>query len=163
MTAKVRVGISEFRVARAPAVLVAYGLGSCLGVVLDDRQRRLGGMAHTLLPAPRPGVQELRLAKFVDAAIRLMVEELLSQGAARGSLTARLVGGANMFEPLYTPAEDGIGARNVRMARATLQALGIPLLAEDVGGSHGRTVEFDLESGRVMVRSVRSGDTIITI
>lgn len=163
MTARLRVGISEFRVARAPAVLVAYGLGSCLGVVLDDRQMCLGGMAHTLLPTPRPGVQEVCLAQFVDAAIRLMVEELIKQGAARGSLTARLVGGANMFEPLYTPVEDGIGARNVRMARATLEALDIPLVAEDVGGSHGRTVEFDLETGRVLVHSVRGGVTIITI
>jgi chemotaxis protein CheD len=40
VSATLRVGISEFRVVRAPAVLVAYGLGSCLGVILDDRQQR---------------------------------------------------------------------------------------------------------------------------
>jgi chemotaxis protein CheD len=161
VSAKLRVGISEFRVARAPTVLTTYGLGSCLGVILDDRPKCLGGMAHTLLPTPRPGVQEVRLAKFVDAAIRLMVDELVSQGASRGGLTARLVGGANMFEPLYAPSEDSIGARNVRMARATLLALEIPLLAEDVGGSHGRTVEFDLTTGQVLVRSVHGDDTIL--
>jgi chemotaxis protein CheD len=163
VSVKLRVGISEFRVAGAPAVLVAYGLGSCLGVVLDDRQRRLGGMAHTLLPTARPGAHEVRLTKFVDTAIRLMADELVSQGARRGSLAARLVGGANMFEPLYTPNEESIGARNLRAARATLQALEIPLLAEDVGGSQGRTVQFDLASGRVMVRSVRGGEKTITI
>jgi chemotaxis protein CheD len=161
VSARLRVGISEFRVARAPAVLIAYGLGSCLGVILDDRQRCLGGMAHTLLPTPRPGVKEVRLAKFVDAAIRLMADELVSQGATPGCLTARLVGGANMFEPLYAPAEDSVGARNVRAARATLEALEIPLLAEDIGGSHGRTVEFDLTSGQVLVRSVHGADTIL--
>lgn len=163
MSARERVGISEFRVARSPAVLVTYGLGSCLGVVLDDRRRGLGGLAHTLLPAPRPGISETRLTKFVDTAIRLMVEDLVGQGAERGSLTARIAGGANMFEPLYTPVADGIGARNVRMARATLQELAIPLLAEDVGGSHGRTVEFDLATGEVRVRSVRGGDKIVKI
>jgi chemotaxis protein CheD len=68
-----------------------------------------------------------------------------------------------MFEPLYTPNEESIGARNLRAARATLQALEIPLLAEDVGGSLGRTVQFDLASGRVMVRSVRGGEKTITI
>jgi chemotaxis protein CheD len=161
VSATLRVGISEFRVVRAPAVLVAYGLGSCLGVILDDRQQRLGGMAHTLLPASQAGRPEERLAKYVDAAIGLLVDELLRQGAGRERLSARLVGGANMFEPLYPSATDGVGARNVRMARATLQALGIPLLAEDVGGSHGRTVEFDLATGQVVVRSVHGEDKIL--
>lgn len=160
MSGRVRVGISEFRVAGAPAVLVAYGLGSCVGVILDDRQRRLGGMAHTLLPSPRSGGEGGRRAKFVDAAVLLLVEELVSRGSAREHLTARIVGGANMFEPLLAPAADGIGARNVRMAREALRDLDIPLLAEDVGGSHGRTVEFDLATGRVLVRSVRGEDTL---
>lgn len=164
MSVRERVGISEFRVARPPAILVTYGLGSCLGIVLYDRERQIGGLAHTLLPAPRPGFEGGRLTKFVDNAIRMMVAELEQQGAARGSLTARIVGGANMFVPLYeSAAEDGIGARNVRAARETLQALAIPVLAEDVGGSHGRSVEFDLDAGTVQVRSVCGGDRIITL
>lgn len=155
-----RVGISEYRIAGTPAVLVAYGLGSCLGIIIDDRQRRLGGMAHTLLPAARPGAAADRPAKFVDGAIRLLVSELLRQGADQRRLTARLVGGASMFEPLSTPATEGIGARNVQMARMTLLAMEIPLLAEDVGGSHGRTVEFDLTTGQVLVRSVHGEDKL---
>jgi len=158
-----RVGISEFRVAAAPAVLVTYGLGSCLGIVLDDRARALGGLAHTLLPTRRPGLGEQRLSKFVDAAIRLMLEELLALGARSESLTARIAGGANMFETLSGPVGEGIGMRNVRAARIALEALAIPLVAEDVGGSHGRTVEYDLATGRVEVRSVSAGDRIKTL
>jgi len=161
VSVNLRVGISDYRVARAPAVLVVYGLGSCLGIILDDRESCLGGMAHTLLPASRSETPEVRLAKYVDAAIYLLVDEMVSLGAAREKLTARLVGGANMFDSFYTPAADGIGTRNLRMARATLQALRIPLLAEDVGGSHGRTVEFDLTTGQVLVRSVHGEDTIL--
>jgi len=158
-----RVGISEFRVAVAPAVLVTYGLGSCLGIVLDDRERSLGGLAHTLLPERRPGFDDQRQSKFVDVAIRLMLEELLAMGARRGSLSARIAGGANMFESLSGPAGEGIGARNVRAARAALEALAIPLVAEDVGGSHGRTVEYDLATGRVEVRSVSAGGRIMAL
>jgi len=163
VTQRQRVGISEFRVTRAPSILVSYGLGSCLGVVLDDRERSLGGLAHTLLPMLRPGVGDQRLTKFVDVAIRLMVEELLALGACRESLTARIAGGANMFGSLCGPAGDGIGARNIRSARATLDALAIPLVAEDVGGSHGRTVEYDVSTGRVEVRSVSAGDRIMAL
>lgn len=161
MSVTLRVGISEYRIARAPAVLVAYGLGSCLGIILDDRESRLGGMAHTLLPASRSETPEVRPAKYVDAAIHLLVDEMVNLGAAREKLTARLVGGANMFDSFYPPAADGIGTRNLRMARATLQALRIPLLAEDVGGSHGRTVEFDLTTGQVLVRSVHGEEMFL--
>jgi chemotaxis protein CheD len=158
-----RVAISEFKVANAPTVLVTYGLGSCLGITLYDPRQQLGGLAHTLLPTSRPGVREPRETKFVDVAIRLMIEELTRLGAARERLAAKMVGGSNMFEPLHPPATDGIGARNARTARETLETLGIPLLAEDVGGHHGRTVEFDLATGEVLVRSICHPDANRTL
>jgi len=154
MSGRERVGISEFRVARAPVVLVTYGLGSCLGIALYDPDSRLGGLAHTLLPRSRPDIVETRQTKFVDRSIHLMVEELLRLGGEKERITARIVGGANMFEPLHGSATVGIGERNAQTARLTLQSLGIELLAEDVGGAHGRTVEFDLASGDVRVRTV---------
>jgi len=160
---KERVGISEFRVARTPLVLVTYGLGSCLGIALYDPQQSLGGLAHTLLPRPLPGMRESRAGKFVETAIHRMLQELLAQGAVREHLRARLIGGANMFEPLHAHAEEGIGARNIRAARETLRGLQLPVQAEAVGGNHGRTVEFDLANGEVRVRSVHGNDRLIIL
>lgn len=163
MKSKERVGISEFRVSRSPVVLVTYGLGSCLGITLYEPESRMGGLAHTLLPAPRPGVDEERPGKFVASAIRRMFDQLTAQGATPERLAAKLIGGANMFEQIHPPSGEGIGARNIRAARETLQVLGIPILGEDVGGQHGRTVEFDLETGKVLVRSVRGNDKLIAL
>lgn len=163
MSTRQRVGISEIRVARAPAILVTYGLGSCLGIVLYDADRRLGGLAHTLLPQMRPGMAENRESKFVDRAIELMIDELVRQGADRDSITAKICGGANMFEPLQPSTTAGIGERNAQAARERLEALGIELLAEDVGGNHGRTVEFDLDNGEVRVRSVCHAEANIVL
>jgi chemotaxis protein CheD len=113
-------------------------------------------MAHTLLPTNRPTLeQELRPAKFVNSAIELMVAELLARGAGRARLTAKLFGGANMFEPLVGSAENSVGSRNIRSAREVLAAQGVPLAAADVGGNFGRTVEFDLATGQVRVHVVR--------
>lgn len=159
MRAKRRIGISEYAIATPPEVLITYALGSCLGILLYDGRLRLGGLAHTLLPAPRPNLAEGRPGKFVTSAIVQMFEELLAQGAQREQLTAKIFGGATMFEGLSNDSE-GIGVRNTRAARETLAGLGIPLHSEDVGGQHGRTVEFDLASGIVLVRSVRGGDTM---
>ncbi len=161
MADKLRVGISDFQVARAPEILVSYGLGSCLGIVLYDARLQLGGLAHTLLPGARPGGKESRPAKHVEGAIRLMVDELLAAGSDLQYLTAKLAGGANMFESLNPGADDGVGARNISMGRQVLAQIGIPLVAEDVGGNYGRTIELDLATGLLRVRSLRVGELTI--
>ncbi len=155
MSDRLSVGIAEIRIAEPPARLVTYGLGSCVAITLFDAERCLGGLAHTLLPSAHRSGDVHRPAKFVDAAIEAMAAELVARGAARQRLAAKIFGGANMFEPLLGAADNAVGARNIRSARETLVALAIPLLAEDVGGNFGRTVEFDLASGRVRVRAVR--------
>ncbi|MDO3378392.1 chemotaxis protein CheD [Geoalkalibacter halelectricus] len=155
MSERRRVGISELHVAHAPDTLVTYGLGSCLSITLYDPLIRCGGMAHTLLPAPRPGRGEARPGKFVATAVQGLLAELLALGARRERLQAKLVGGANMFENLLTPNGDLIGERNTETAREILGGLGIALVAEDVGGNYGRTAELVLNSGEVRVKSVR--------
>ena len=155
MTSKERIGISEYKTATAPGTLVTYGLGSCLGIILYDAELKSGGMAHTLLPQPRAGMDSERKTKFVTTAIQLMLEELTTLGCLQGNLVAKLFGGANMFSGLLSPDKETIGQRNIRTAKETLAELGIPLVAEDTGGNFGRTIEFDLASGQVFVRSVR--------
>jgi chemotaxis protein CheD len=155
MSGRHSVAIAEYRLAEPPELLVTYGLGSCVAITLHDAERRLGGLAHTLLPAARSSADLERPAKFVDAAIQRMVGELVARGAERQRLAAKIFGGANMFESLLGTSDSAIGTRNVCSARETLAALAIPLLAEDVGGNFGRTVEFDPVSGQVRVHAVR--------
>ena len=155
MTTRERVAISEYKVAQAPAELVTYGLGSCLGITLYDPEEGIGGLAHTLLPKPKAGMDTSRMTKFVDSSIRLMVDELVAMGAVLERLEAKIFGGANMFEALQEWSGESIGQRNIASARETLEGLGIPLKAEDVGGNFGRTLVFNLESGKVTVKSVR--------
>lgn len=158
MSQRLRIGISEYRIATAPGTLVTYGLGSCLGIVLYDAELKAGGMAHTLLPKPRAGMSAERKTKFVTTAIQLMLDELLDLGCQRDNLVAKLFGGANMFAGLQPPDKETIGQRNIRTAKEMLAELGLPLIAEDTGGSSGRTLVFDLDSGQVLVRSVREDD-----
>jgi chemotaxis protein CheD len=161
MKTRESVGIAEFQVVRHPAVLVSYGLGSCLGIALYDSSRQQGGLAHTLLPGPCPAGYEGRPAKHVDGAIRAMLAELLAAGSDLRNLTAKLAGGANMFESLNPVVDISIGSRNILAGRQVLSQLGIPLVAENVGGRHGRTIEFDLVTGVLRVRSLRVGDLVI--
>jgi chemotaxis protein CheD len=146
-----RVSIAQARIDQAPVVLKAYGLGSCIAVALYDPGTGIGGLSHMLLPC-RPTKNPLGTeSKYVDAGICQMVDELVRAGANRENLVARMTGGANMFETAYQTLINSIGTRNARSARETLARLCIPLVGEEVGGNRGRTVEFDLASGNMMV------------
>jgi chemotaxis protein CheD len=157
----ISVRIGEMKVAEAPAVLVAVGIGSCVAVTLRDRDRGTGGMAHVMLPwlprRPREGTNRL---KYADFAIEGMVEEILGRGGATGRLAAKLVGGAHMFRMSRNAVLD-IGARNLEACRRKLRQLEIPILAEDVGGSWGRSIELSLTDGSVLVRSIRREVTLL--
>jgi chemotaxis protein CheD len=155
-----RVSISEARIDQAPAVLKAYGLGSCIAVAIYDPATRIGGLGHMLLPS-RPHKNLLGSEiKYVDAGIGQIVAELVRAGASRAGLVAKIAGGANMFETAYQTLINSIGARNAKSARQTLAELDIPLIGEEVGGNRGRSVEFDLASGNLMVYCARDNEPV---
>lgn len=50
-----------------------------------------------------------------------------------------------------------VGDKNVEAVKKELARLNIRIVAEDVGGNFGRTLEFDSASGRLIVRSIQRG------
>jgi chemotaxis protein CheD len=129
-------------------VVTAVGVGSCLLISLYDRRLRIGGLAHAVLPSPL-AEDGRRDTRYVEPAIKMTMERMGALGARIASMEAKLVGGANMFPGL----DDEVGAGNVSEARAALDRLGVPVVAEAVGGSIGRSVEFSVASGYVIVRT----------
>ena len=163
MSNQIIVGISDFKVAHSPDTLVTYALGSCIGISLYDKKSGIGGLAHIILPESSVNQDVLTKddrKKFADTAVVQLLEEMLRAGADREQITARIVGGANMFKiPVsYTTSKIGmIAERNIDAVRTELKRLGIPLIGEDIGGDYGRTVFFYLETGRIMVQSLIKG------
>ena len=51
--------------------------------------------------------------------------------------------------------------RNLIATRTVLAQAGIPIVAEEVGGGHGRSVYFRVDSGAVEVRSMAKGNVVI--
>ncbi len=154
MKKKVIIGIGEWAVEKNPAILVTLGLGSCVGVCIRDPIAKVGGMVHVMLPASngRPGNTP---GKYADTGIDLVVEELLKMGAQKGKLEAKIAGGASMFQSAMD-----IGAKNVEAVKLALSKYGIKLLAEDTGGNKARSIEYDIETGKLFIRKVKTGDNV---
>ena len=154
----VLVGIGELAVARPPTILAALGLGSCVGLTLYDPVKQIGGLAHIMLPASPQPTRFPPSARFADQALALLMTRMLEAGAHRERLEAKIIGGARMFVSL---TDQGIGQRNIKALRHLLHQQGIPLVATDVGGQWGRSIEFDLHTGLVRVRSFRHGEHLL--
>jgi chemotaxis protein CheD len=152
------VGISDRKVASAPDSIVTYALGSCVGVALYDASSKIGGLAHIMLPdSGMVRDAEVNRMKFADTGVADLVSEMVARGAVCGGVTAKIAGGSNMFRISDGSLLGSIGGRNVDSVRAALDRLGIKIVAEDVGRDYGRTLTFDLMTGKVRVQSLGKG------
>lgn len=150
------VRVADWAVGRE-GTIVTLGLGSCVAIVLHDREAGVGGLAHVLLPSPTLARDRTNPAKFPETAVPLLVERLHQLGGVHDRLRARLVGGAAMFANLASPGMAQMGERNVMAARDALKTARIPLVGEDTGSDYGRSVYFHLPAGRLEIRSVQRG------
>ena len=154
------VGMADLKVAKSPDILTTLGLGSCVGVTLYDKIKKIGGMAHCMLPTYK-GFEGQNIAKFADSAIIELINQLTRLGVSRNSLVAKIAGGAHMFGHTQNNDMLKIGERNAAASTAILQQLKIPIIANDTGGTHGRTIELHIESGQLKIRTVGAGEKFI--
>jgi chemotaxis protein CheD len=97
-------------------------------------------------------------AKFADTGIPLMLNDVISLGASKSRLVAKLAGGAQMFA--FANATDimRVGTRNAEAVKNILRRNGIRVIAEDTGGNYGRTVQIDLSTGVYRVKTIDRGE-----
>jgi len=157
-----KVMMAEYKTGKAPMKMMTMALGSCLGIVLYDKETKIGALAHVMHPSWKKVSNNANKGKFVDTAIELMFSVLIDSGASADRITARIVGGASMFDHIVCDKSIvQIGPANISAARNELARLGIPVIDERVGGNKGRTVIFDLSDGSVRVRDAGGNEEIL--
>ncbi len=128
-------------------------LGSCVGVIVRDPDRKVSGLAHIMLPVRRS--DDEACGKYADSAIPALLAGMASRGCRAGALQALLVGGAQMF-PMGAASIASIGDKNVEAARRVLAERKIPIVFEDIGGTAGRTVVFSNATGKMTVKTLQA-------
>lgn len=145
-TDEVTVGIAEYAVVTGSAAITTSGLGSCVGVAVYDRTGEAAGLAHVMVPeadgADGPP------AKFADAGTAALIEALTAAGGTE--LRAKLAGGSDM---LGLSEGATIGERNAAQVREVLADHDVPVVAADIGGESGRSLQFETVSGTLLVRT----------
>ncbi|WP_326910421.1 chemotaxis protein CheD [Sedimentibacter sp. MB31-C6] len=156
----VNVGISDMKIVDAPDKLISYALGSCVGICLYDKVKQIAGMAHIMLPTNN-NKDKSNIFKYADTGITEMIKKMELMGCLRTRMTAKIAGGAKMFEIKSNSAIGNIGERNVIATKEILSKLNVKIIAQDVGENYGRTIIFDSINGELTIKSFAKNVKII--
>lgn len=146
----ITVGIADLKIASSPDILRTI-LGSCVGICLYDTEKKIAGLSHIMLP--RKSEFSDNMHKYADSSIPLLISEMEKAGAQSQKLEAKIVGGATMFKLAENGYMSEIGKNNIKMVKEILSDLNINIIAEDLGGDFGRTIDFYAEDGQLKVKS----------
>ena len=146
MSEIIKVGMADLKTCLPPNGITTLGLGSCVGVALRDKNNKVGGLAHVMLPDSS--------VISNDTGIVELIRQMEALGANKRNLVAKIAGGATMFAVSSRATSMNVGERNVEAVKKKLKELGIPILAEDTGLNFGRTVIFYPETGDYIIKAV---------
>ena len=128
-------------------LLVMTTLGSCIAACLWDRNARVGGMNHFMLPDGGSGT--LDSGRYGSYAMELLINELMKRGATRSTLEAKVFGGGQVISGMSTM---NVGERNTSFVMDYLRTERIPVVSKDVLEIYPRKVCFLPHSGKAMVK-----------
>lgn len=158
----VKVGIGDLNLVSSPIKIMTIGLGSCVGISLFDKRKKIVGLSHIMLPDSTQFKEVKNPFKFADLAIPILIKKMEQIGCTRRDITAKIVGGASMFKFSDKRIISDIGERNVEMVKdILLNVERIPIVAQETGGSKGRTIIVNPDDGLVTVRTI--GEEIMII
>jgi len=150
------VGISDMKLSKAPGNIITYALGSCIGVAFYDPIVKVGAILHIMLPEAPQKVDNL--FKYADSGVVETLKKIEAMGGNRSRITAKLAGGAQMFQVPGDTGLGNIGKRNADGVRMALLKQRIRVVSADVGGTIARTLELDTSTGVTKVRTYGRSD-----
>lgn len=128
-------------------------LGSCVSACIRNPRTRIGGMNHFMLPRPTGQGNDAwnsltgRATRYGSASMEQLINRILAAGGTRADLEVKVFGGGRVLASMTD-----IGNHNVAFVREYLKQEGLRIVAEDVGDTCPRHVQYFPLSGRVRVK-----------
>jgi chemotaxis protein CheD len=132
-------------------ILVMTTLGSCIAACIYDRNARVGGMNHFMLP---DGAGDS--GRYGSYAMELLINEMMKRGASRMTMEAKVFGGGQVVSGMTTM---NVGERNTNFVMDYLKTERIPIVSKDVLDVYPRKVCFLPGSGKAMVKRLAPTNT----
>lgn len=143
------VGMAKIVVVKEEQIANAI-LGSCIALALYNLQYQLACVAHIVL-SRASGTASGHEGKFADTAVPKMLQLLQERGLPTKKLSAKIAGGASMFEA-NGPFQ--VGKANFDVVCELLDRSRIPIEAQHVGGKKGRKITFSPRTGIMEIETI---------
>jgi chemotaxis protein CheD len=133
-------------------IAIMTTLGSCIAACLWDRERKVGGMNHFMLPEGS-GLGDS--GRYGSYAMELLINELIKRGASRTTMEAKVFGGGAVISGMTSI---NVGERNTQFVLDYLKTERIAVVSKDVLDIYPRKVCFLPASGRAMVKRLAAAN-----
>ena len=153
MLVKKFIHVGEFYIGIKPTE-VSTILGSCVSVCLYDKVEMIGGMNHYLVPLWNGN--GLQSPKYGNVSIHRLVEGMVNIGCNLNNIEAKIFGGGNVIDSISGP-DMMVGRKNIIIAQEILHEYKIPIVAKDVGGTKGRRILLNTETGKIFLKYIKEG------
>jgi len=142
------VNLSEMKTSNNPAeTLVAFSIGSGIGMTIYDPISSVGGLLNFMLPSSTT-IESARIKKypfmFADTGIPAFLSTLEVMGARTERMKVVIAGGARV---LNQTGVFNVGRHNYQATRLILSGYKLDIHYEDIGGFHSRTLKLNIGSG----------------
>jgi len=132
-------------------MLIMTTLGSCIAACIYDRNAKVGGMNHFMLPE---GAGDS--GRYGSYAMELLINEMMKRGAQRMTMEAKIFGGGQVVSGMTSM---NVGERNTTFVMDYLKTERIPVVSKDVLDIYPRKVCFLPGSGKAMVKRLAPANT----
>lgn len=137
------VDTGDIRVSSEPVIIRAVALGSCIAVIIYDRSKKIGGIAHIMLPGRSFKGDGDSKTKYAEDALDVLFDAVKKLSVKISDLEINIVGGANVLQ------EGNIPDKVIKSVFDYLKKLNIEWNSKRVGGTERRSVFLDTISGKV--------------
>ena len=135
----------EVKAGRKNAILKSSPIGSCVVIVAYNSGKKVGALAHVMLPGSSPNRNTPQRTKYATDAIDVMINRMTRLGAGKDDIEVCLVGGGNVLRR----KDDTICKDNIASVIESLKKKRIKIRAKAVGGTKRRNLFFDVEEGNI--------------
>ncbi len=139
----INVDTGEIRVSSEPVIIRAVALGSCIAVIIYDRSKKIGGIAHIMLPGRSPKGNGESKTKYAEDALDILFDTVKKLNMKTSDWEISIVGGANVLQ------EGNIPDKVIKSVLDYLKKLNIEWNNKRVGGTERRSAFLDTTSGKV--------------
>ncbi len=134
-------------------IVISTVLGSCISACIWDRNAKVGGMNHFMLPgSDGKETDPTGLAgRYGVFAMEQLINELIKRGAKKNSMECKVFGGGRVMAN-FTSID--VGKRNSDFVMSFLKTEGIRVTSQDLLDVYPRRVAFFPATGRALCKKL---------